>query len=609
MKEKTKPQYSIFQNLSYSARQVWQLDRFLYALTVSDILLGLLLNLIQLYIAPVILQKVEQSVPLAELLLTISVFTLALLLCSSAKQYLVHLEFISDSRLTSGMVLTEMRKACTTSFPNLLDKKFQEKHIAAIRAVYQDNTGAVGKLLTGALNLVTALIGFCLYLLVLNGLHPVMLVLIIATTVISYAVGKRSNQWEYDHREEASEINLRKSYIFSTAMANEMPKDIRIFGMREWLGDVYNSALDLWKGFVSRREKHLMTAKAVDVLLSFLRNGIAYVYLIRLTLEGGLSASDFLLYFSAVTGFTEWVTRILNHVSDIHKTSLKVCELREYLDWPEPFKFEEGKPVSKEDFDRYELRLENVSFRYPESEKDTISQMNLTIHPGEKLAIVGLNGAGKTTLIKLMCGFLDPTEGRVLLNGQDIREFNRKDYYTLFTAVFQSYSRLHATIAQNVAQRISGIDQERLADCVEKAGLTQTLADLPKGLDTMWSKLLGDDGIDLSGGQIQRIMLARALYKDAPILLLDEPTAALDPIAENDMYQKYNEMTHGRTSVYISHRLASTRFCDRIIFLENGTIAEEGTHDQLMALNGGYCNLFNVQSKYYREGGNEHETA
>ena len=326
-----------------------------------------------------------------------------------------------------------------------------------------------------------------------------------------------------------------------------------------------------------------------------------------MVLTEDLPASEFLLYFSAVSGFTNWITILLNSASELNKISLQICRFREYMDWSEPFKFEEGKPITKDDFSQYELQLEDVSFRYPESDSDIISHMNLTIRPGEKLAIVGLNGAGKTTLIKLLCGFLDPTEGRVLLNGQDIREFNRKDYYTLFTAVFQDFSRLQVTIAQNIAQSISGIDQDRLTRCVDRAGLTQALTELPKGLDTMLGKIVGDDGIELSGGQLQRLMLARALYKDAPILLLDEPTAALDPIAENEIYQKYNEMTHGRTSVYISHRLASTRFCDRIIFLADGNIAEEGTHDDLMALGGGYCNLFNVQSKYYREGGMDNE--
>ena len=195
----------------------------------------------------------------------------------------------------------------------------------------------------------------------------------------------------------------------------------------------------------------------------------------------------------------------------------------------------------------------------------------------------------------------------MLLNGQDIREFNRKDYYTLFTAVFQEFSRLQVTVAQNIAQSFDEIDHARLDQCVERAWLTKVIAELPNGLDTVLGWVMGNSGIWFSGGQLQRLMLARALYKDAPILMLDEPTAALDPIAENEIYQQYNEMTHGRTSVYISHRLASTRFCDRIIFLENGGIAEEGSHDELMALGGRYCRLFDVQSKYYREGGAEDE--
>lgn len=244
-----------------------------------------------------------------------------------------------------------------------------------------------------------------------------------------------------------------------------------------------------------------------------------------------------------------------------------------------------------------------MSYRYPEAEKDTISSMNLLIRPGEKLAIVGLNGAGKTTLVKLICGFLDPTEGQVLLNGKDIREYNRKDYYKLFAAVFQEFSILATTIEANVAQSEESIDRERVNRCLENAGLTDMVRNLPSGLQTHLGKIIYDDGIELSGGQTQRMMLARALYKDAPILVLDEPTAALDPIAEDDIYRKYDAMTKGKLSIYISHRLASTRFCDRILFLVSGKIVEEGTHDQLIALNGGYADLFETQSQYYREEG------
>lgn len=607
MNQKQKPQYTIPQNISYTVKLAWNHSKLLLAMTIASALLGIAANMVQLYIAPVILRKVEQTVPLAELLGTICLFTLGLLACQSLKTYVDDTKYIGNMRLRDAMSIAIMHHGCTTSYPNQLDPVFRGKQNEANRATIGGRDTSIDAIFPQTMELFTAIIGFALYLLILQELELPLLIAVIVTTVVSYFAGKRSGDWVYDHREESISIRQRRNYIINLAMGNEMPKDIRIFGMREWLDEVHDGVVALWKAFVARRERKLLAAKILDVVLTFARNGIAYVYLIRMALNEGLSASEFLLYFSAVTGFTSWITTILNSISSLHKTSLLICEFREYMEWPERFKFGEGNPVRKENFDRFELRLENVSFRYPESDKDTISHMNLTIHPGEKLAIVGLNGAGKTTLIKLLSGLLDPTEGRVLLNGQDIREFNRQDYYTLFTAVFQEFSRLQATIAQNVAQTITGIDYDRLNRCVAQAGLTEAISDLPKGLDTMLGRVVADDGVELSGGQFQRLMLARALYKDAPILLLDEPTAALDPIAENDIYQKYHEMTHGRTSVYISHRLASTRFCDRIIFISGGNIAEEGTHEELMALGGHYCELFNVQSKYYREGGAEYE--
>lgn len=607
MKEKQKPQYTILQNLSYTARLAWKHSKLLVVIAVVSSVLSLATSLVQLYIAPIILQKVERAVPLSELLLTITLFTIMLMVCNAAATYLETTKFPGEMRFVHGLTKVMIARSCETSYPNQFDTEYQKKQLQAYIAVFNEGSKGLPEMIPEALRFLISLIGFVLFLLVLSGLHPFLLGVVILTSVISFFIGRNTDVWGYNAGDESMEIRQRKTYIINLAMANEMPKDIRIFGMRQWLDDIWDKTLELWRAFCNRCEKRIFWTKAADAFLSFARNGIAYFYLIRMVLNDGLSASEFLLYFSAVTGFTGWITTLLNSTSELNKISLQICRFREYMDWPEPFKFETGKTVSKDDFDHYELTLENVSFRYPESGKDIISHMNLTIHPGEKLAIVGLNGAGKTTLIKLLCGFLDPTEGRVLLNGQDIREFNRQDYYTLFTAVFQDFSRLQVTIAQNIAQSISGIDKERLAHCVERAGLTQTLGELPNGLNTMLGRIVGDDGIELSGGQLQRLMLARALYKDAPILLLDEPTASLDPIAENEIYQQYNEMTHGRTSVYISHRLASTRFCDRIIFLADGNIAEEGTHDELMALNGGYCHLFNVQSKYYREGGTDHE--
>ena len=339
--------------------------------------------------------------------------------------------------------------------------------------------------------------------------------------------------------------------------------------------------------------------------MTLCRNGIAYAFLIHQVLAQDLPASEFLLYFTAVSGFATWVTGILKQFISLHKESISLSRIQEYLNIDEPFKFDEG--IEPPQSDSYELRLENVTFRYPGTDKNILENVDLTIHPGEKLAIVGLNGAGKTTLIKLLCGFYDPTEGRVLLNGQDIRDFNRKKYYKLFSAVFQHFSIMDTTIAETVAQTTDDIDIEKVNACLDKAGLSSAIDKFPEGINTHIGREVYLDGVMLSGGQTQRLMLARALYKDGGILVLDEPTAALDPLAENDIYMKYNEMTAGKTSVFISHRLASTRFCDRILFVKDGGIAEEGTHDELLALNGEYANLFEIQSRYYKEGGNNDE--
>lgn len=412
---------------------------------------------------------------------------------------------------------------------------------------------------------------------------------------------RRINEWGYRHREEEAGYVKRLAYVQKVATDRQYGKDIRIFGLREWVEELWESTMRLYHGFLLRRETAYLWANVIDLALLLVRNGAAYAYLIWLTLEQGLPVSQFLLYFGAATGFAQWVSGILEKFAKLHKQCLDISTVREFLEYPEPFRFEDGLPLEKRLDTPYELRLEGVSYRYPGAEKDTIHKLDLTVRPGENLAIVGLNGAGKTTLVKLLCGFLDPTEGRVLLNGQDIRPYNRRDYYKLFAAVFQDFSVLSATVAENVAQCRTGIDEARVWHCLDEAGLTEKVQSLPKQLETQIGREVYEDGIELSGGQTQRLMLARALYKDAPVLVLDEPTAALDPIAENDIYQKYNEMTAGKTSLFISHRLASTRFCDRILYLKDGRVAEEGTHEELLKRGGGYADLFEVQSQYYRE--------
>ena len=599
MNENKEPKYSVLQNVLWMIKTAWGSRKRTLLFCLLTATLEVLLNVVQLYIAPQVLAQVERRVSVLQVLGTIGGFTAALFLIRGAMAYIKENTMFARVDVRSAIIGQVAAKCNETSYPNTLSEAFTKLRSKAYQSC-QGNDEATEHIWQTLTMLLKNIGGFLVYLTILSRIDPVLLLVVIFTCVLGYLVSRHANNWRYQHREEEETYFQKKRYIRNKAESLELAKDIRIFGLQNWLKELLDQIHDLYLDFSLRCERAEVLADLTEVLLTMARNGIAYVYLIHMALGEGLSVPKFLLYFTAVSTFTQWVMGILKELSTLHKESLDISCLREFLDYSEPFHFADGADVPKAN--EYELRLQNVSYRYPGAEKDTIHALTLTVHPGEKLAIVGLNGAGKTTLVKLLCGLLDPTKGAVLLNGQDIRALNRKQYYALFSAVFQEFSLLDVTVEEQIAQRRDGIDPVRIADCVQKAGLTAFIEKLPQGLQTHMGRDVYLDGVLFSGGQTQRLMLARALYKGGPILLLDEPTAALDPLAENDIYEKYSAMTAGKTSVFISHRLASTRFCDRIIFLADGDIREEGTHESLLALGGAYAQLFEVQSRYYQEG-------
>jgi ATP-binding cassette subfamily B protein len=609
-KEKTpRPRYHMGQNVGFMLKLAWTSgEKKVIVLSLLSALTAVGLNLINLYVSPAILSAVERHVSIAELLGVIGGFVLGLMLVSAASAYVNANTKYGRIGVRSEIINLLNRKAATTSYPNVFDEGFTGL-LAKSGDCVNTNSAATEAVWTTLTDLCTNFMGFLLYIGLLSPIQPMLIWVILLTACAGYFVSHRVNSWGYRHRAEEAEIEKQMFYLSRQSRNVTAAKDVRIFGFKPWLEDLSEKSLAAYTAFQGRAEAHYLWARITDLALAFLRNGVAYAYLIHLVLKGELGVAEFLLYFSAAGGFSAWITGLLDGFSILHRQSLDLSTVRECLDYREPFRFEGGLPLRPEANRQYELRLENVSFRYPGAERDTLCGLNLTLHPGEKLAIVGLNGAGKTTLVKLMCGFLDPTAGRVLLDGRDIRDYNRADYYAMFSAVFQNFTLLPGTIAVNVAQREADIDQARLMDCLEKAGLRPKIESLSRGWDTLLQREVYDEAIMLSGGETQRLMLARALYKNAPFVVLDEPTAALDPIAESEMYQKYNDMTRGKSSVYISHRLASTRFCDRILFIENGGICESGTHESLLKQNGRYAQLYHIQSKYYQEGADEHEEA
>lgn len=594
--EKTK--YSIWDNVCFMFRIAWSTRKDVILTCGIIAFLNVGVNLVQLLIAPKILEKVERLVPLSELLLSIISLSLLLFALMALRSYFTNSRNPGRIEVRAAVTRRINQKTYFTSYPNTINPSFIRMQRDALEST-SNNYSATQHIWFTLTVLLTNLLSFAVYLVFLSELNPVLVFVVLVTTVVGFFVTKQLNQWGYTHREDHSRCISRLNYVNTKVESEIFAKDIRIFNLKSWIDDIQESTMRMYRAFIYRREGIYLIASIVDVILTFARNGFAYIILINFTLSHDLPASDFLLFFSAIGGFTKQITGILGCVADLHRESLEISVIQEYINYPEIFCFDQTKSIPE--FYQWELILEDVTYTYPGADNPTISNLNLTVHSGERIAIVGLNGAGKTTLIKMLCGLIDPDSGRVLLNGIDIKTFNRKEYYGLFSAVFQQFSILNATIAENIAQCITGIDYKKVWDCLHKADISEDIMQYPEGLNTHVGRDVYQDGIVMSGGQLQRLLLARALYKDAPILILDEPTAALDAIAEDRIYKQYSKLTCGKTAVFISHRLASTRFCDRIVYLADGEIIEEGTHNELMAQNGEYCKMFEIQSQYYRE--------
>ncbi len=596
---KQKPAYGMASNCAFMIRRAWRECKGVLSVCAGLVFCGVAASLLELFVVPAILKAVEGGAAPGALVRLILWFTLGMVLVRAFRAYLDENTLFGRVTVRSSLCLDLHMHFCRTSFPHTEDPDYIKRVRKASRCLdsNRDSGEAVWKTMT---DLTTNVISFLIYLLLLAQAGPWVAGLCMVLAAAGYFAGEHIRSWRYRHREEEGRLNSHLDYMIARSRDIQLAKDIRIFGIGPWLTELYDKYGRLCQDFYAKSYRFCLWADLLDLGLALARTGAAYGLLIAMALRGELTAAEFVLYFTAVSGFAQWVTGIFAQLGTLHRQSLELSTLREVMETEEPFRFEDGKPLAVKENHLYQLELRDVSFRYPGAEEDTLSHVNLTIRPGEKLAVVGRNGAGKTTLIKLLCGLYDPTQGQVLLDGEDIRQYDRRDYYRHFSAVFQQFSTLAGTMAENVAQASGGeLDRDRVWACLEKAGVADKIRELPRQEDTQLGREVYLDGVDLSGGQLQRLMLARALYKNGPVVVLDEPTAALDPIAESDLYQKYSDLTGNRTSVYISHRLASTRFCDRVLLIENGGIAEEGTHESLLEQGGRYAYLFSIQSKYY----------
>lgn len=469
------------------------------------------------------------------------------------------------------------------------------------------------------------------------------LILVLLPTLTAAFLQKKARAYDKKMRGLAQAANRKMDYVARLTSDFRAGKDIRIFDLSGWLLGILKKERRVSEGYVKRWENAYLAANFVDSLLNFLRDGCAYVFLIVRIVRGEMAVSDFVWYMAMVAGAQQACAQLISVGERVGRLNLDYGRLRRFLDGWEGTAFSgKGRSSDQEESQEgqtAEITFRHVSYTYPESPDATLKDISFTIRPGEKIALVGLNGAGKTTLVKLLCGLYHPTEGEILVNGKKVREYDRESYYRMVSAVFQNVKLLPLSIAQNVAcapesgmgksdadksatERFArgkfamdqfgtgeaaaeqpGMDLDRVRRCLKLAGLWEKVESLPLKEHTLLGRRVWAQAVDLSGGEKQKLWMARAFYKEAPVLVLDEPTAALDPLAEQEVYEKYREMSTGRTSLFISHRLASTSFCDRIFFMEKGRITEVGSHQRLLEKGGAYAALYRIQSQYYREEG------
>ena len=430
-----------------------------------------------------------------------------------------------------------------------------------------------------------------------KGYSFLILILMLALSIVISAIVKQKEaKLQHELFERNVQTNREYGYFYSLIFDYANGKYVRLYKSQPLIEKKMNKIVqyleDSFKYMFTTANKNQLPVFLVNCLLQI----VSYLYVGLKAIYGMISIGSALKYISAYANLVE-------SVSGIFYSWIEINVKAEYLSYFYDFMEIQNKqyqgtiPTEKRDDNEFEIEFRDVSFRYPNTENFVLRHVNQKIKIGTKTAVVGKNGAGKTTFIKLLCRLYEPTEGQILLNGVDIRYYDYKDYSRIFSVVFQDFNLFSFSIAQNVACD-KDFDEQKVTDCLERAGFGERLKTMPDGIGTNIYQM-EDNGVEISGGEAQKIAIARALYKDAPFVILDEPTSALDPVAEYEIYQHFDKMVQGKTSIYISHRMSSCRFCDKILVFDQGQIVEEGNHEELMAGDGLYSKLWNAQAQYY----------
>lgn len=532
-----------------------------------------------------------------DLLIIVLVFFLAGALIHFGREWFQDVSMPRLTALRIGYISDQTIKLINMDYQYVEDTAFNQKWARAFNACSGNENGVED--VYRRLFFLPAVLILIIGLSVLVSLvHPLIMLGPALYAALSFVLSRHAQRYAYARKEASARQERRLRVFTNTSRDVAYGKDVRLYDLKGRVLDNFEQVIAAYmKVFKAiQNREFLMAALALPALL--LADLLTYGLLARAVMNG-LPIAEFSMYLMAALALRTQMEELTGHLSAMRRELMYVEDYFRFMD--EDLNTEGGQRGFPDRIPAVELAFEKVTFRYPGSDRNVLTDFSLRVPAGQRLALVGVNGAGKTTLVKLLCGFFQPDAGEVLINGHPVHEYRKSELMRLFAVVFQDVNVYAFTLAQNVAASLDRIDRGRVQDALTKAGLWDKVCSLDKGMDSMMLKVIEEDGIVLSGGEQQRLAIARALYKGGGCVILDEPTAALDALAEKEIYQSFDALTLDKTAIYISHRLASTQFCDKIALIDGEGLREYGSHEELMALGGTYREMFTLQGRYYQE--------
>ena len=589
--------YSLGRNIIFHLKSAKQWNKWVYYFQFLDVIPDMSATFLGIWLPSLIVSDLQGGVSINVLMASIIIISLGMLISKVIDAGMSQYLYRHGLSLTMYYDKLAFEKTMKIDY-DLLESKDVRKLVGNVWGTLR-NEFAIRWSVTSMPVLIISVFSSILYGVWLCRINYVLVSVLMLTVSVNAFLLKQVRDVHSENHKELSRYTRAVSYINSHSMERSDGKDIRIFQMQDWFLEKYDDAILGMERIYGKIHTQYFLRRFKELGFGFIAELLSYGYLAYLMSEKRISVSEFVFSVGVVRTFLANFSRLIYMIQNLNNIHAFLTYIRKLLDLPEK---EERELFHIDRTKGVEIEFKDVSFRYPDADTEVLSNINITIHSNEKLALIGLNGAGKTTFVKLLCGFYKPTKGEIFVNGIPQSKYDRDEYMSLVSALFQDSMLFPVTVDENLTgSETEQTDTKRLEYVLKMSGFDKRYESFPQGGKTKMVREANENATDVSGGEKQKLLFARALYKMSPLMILDEPTAALDPIAENELYLRYGEAAKNRTVVFISHRLSSTRFCDRIALLEGTHIIEEGTHEELLLQNGRYAELFELQSKYYRE--------